>query len=73
MNPFDTQFLTHDRIADLMRTSSDLHRGPGGGGFASRIAAALAVPRRWAAGRHADDSAAAGSVGPHPLGGAQRP
>ena len=73
MNPFDTQFLTQDRIADLMRASSDLHRGPEGGGFASRIAAVLAVPRRWSASRHAADASAAGSVGPHPLGGAQRP
>ena len=50
MNPFDTQFLAQERIDDLMRVSSDLHRGAEGGGFASRIAAALAVP---AAGRPA--------------------
>ena len=39
MNPFDTQFLTQDRISQLMQASSDLRRGPEGGGFASRIAA----------------------------------
>ena len=67
MNPFDTQFLTQDRIVDLMRVSSDLHRGAEGGGFASRIATALAVPRRWAAGRQPEAASAAASVRPRRL------
>ena len=71
MNPFDTQFLTQDRIVDLMRVSSDLRRGAEGGGFASRIATALAVPRRWAAGRQSDAASPAVSVTPRRL--AQRP
>ena len=70
MNPFDTQFLTQDRISQLMQASSDLRRGPEGGGFASRIAAALAVPRRWSPGRRSD-AAPAPRSGPH--GVAQRP
>ena len=71
MNPFDTQFLAQDRIVDLMRVSSDLHRGAEGGGFASRIATALAGPRRWAAGRQSDAASPAVSVTPRRL--AQRP
>ena len=62
MNPFDTQFLTQDRIGDLLRASSDLHRGAEGGGIASRIAAALAVPHRRIGGRPADAASPGASV-----------
>ena len=67
MNPFDTQFLAQERIDDLMRVSSDLHRGAEGGGFASRIATALAGPRRWAAGRRPEAAPAATPVRPRRL------
>ena len=44
MSPFDTTFLTHERIDDLVRVSADIHRGPEGATVASRLVGALPAP-----------------------------
>ena len=44
MHPFDSNFLVHERISELMRVSADIHRGPEGASVASRIAGALPGP-----------------------------
>ena len=41
MHPSDSTFLAHERIAQLMRDSADIHRGPEGASIASRIAGAF--------------------------------
>ena len=60
MNPFDNQFLAQDRIADLMRVSADIHRGPDRPDRPDRpsLTAALARLRR----RLADARAALAAV-----------
>ena len=66
MSPFDTTFLTHERIDDLLRTSADIHRGPEGVSVASRSAGALFGPfRRLAARVQNVASSAAAAVGMH--------
>jgi hypothetical protein len=49
MHPSDHNVLVQERISELMRISSDIHRGPEGASIASRIAGALSgpVPRPW--------------------------
>jgi hypothetical protein len=44
MHPSDSNFLVHERISELMRISSDIHRGPEGASIASRIAGAFSGP-----------------------------
>jgi hypothetical protein len=51
MHPTTTNFLVHERIADLMRVSADIHRGPEGATVASRLVGALAAPLSPIAGR----------------------
>ena len=41
MHPFESTFLAHERIAQLMRDSADIHRDPEGASIASRIAGAF--------------------------------
>lgn len=67
MHPFDTNLLVQERIADLMRVSADLHRGPEGASIASRIAGALGGPFRRSGGRVEDvaGSIAAAGAGVH--------
>jgi hypothetical protein len=66
MSPFDTSFLTHERIDDLMRTSADIHRGPEGVSVASRTAGALLGPvRRLTARAEHVAGSAAGAAGIH--------
>jgi hypothetical protein len=66
MNQFDTTFLTHERIDDLMRTSADIHRGPEGVSVASRTAGALFGPIRRLTARAEDVAgSAAGAAGIH--------
>jgi hypothetical protein len=57
--PTNSDFFAHERIAELMRVSSDIHRGPDGGSRASHLATALAGPLRWLSARR---SAAASAV-----------
>jgi hypothetical protein len=70
VNPTNSDFSSHDRIAELMRVSSDIHRGPEGGGIASHVSVALSAPSRWLAARRVAASAAA-TVTPKRL--AERP
>jgi len=66
MDQFVTQLPAKERIADLMRTSADLHRGPEGVSVASRSAGALFGPFRRLAARVQDvASSAAAAVGMH--------
>ena len=66
MSPFDTTFLTHERIDELMRTSADIHRGPEGVSIASRTAGALFGPFRRLTVRAEDVAgSAAGAAGIH--------
>jgi hypothetical protein len=66
MSPFDTTFLNHERIDDLMRTSADIHRGPEGVSVASRTAGALLGPvRRLTARAEHVAGSAAGAAGIH--------
>jgi hypothetical protein len=44
MDPTTSSFFAHERIADLMRASSDIHRGPEGASVASRITGAFSGP-----------------------------
>ena len=53
MNPFDNQFLAQDRIADLMRVSADIHRGPDRPDRPSLTAALARLRRRLADARAA--------------------
>ena len=66
MSPFDTTFLTHERIDDLMRTSADIHRGPEGVSIASRTAGALFGPFRRLTARAEDVAGSAGIHRPSP-------
>jgi hypothetical protein len=69
MNPTNSDFFAHDRIAELMQVSSDIHRGPEGGGSASRLSAALAGPTRWIGARRTAAASAAAAVIPRRLVG----
>jgi len=44
MYPTTTDFLVQARIADLLRVSAAIHRGPEGAGVASRTIGALVAP-----------------------------
>lgn len=46
MHSTQITFLANDRIAELMRASSDIHRRPDGTSLASRLAA-IGGPRGW--------------------------
>ena len=65
MSPFDTTFLTHERIDDLMRTSADIHRGPEGVSVASRTAGALFGPLRRLTARVENAESPAAAAGTH--------
>jgi hypothetical protein len=71
VNPTNIDFFAHDRIGELMRVSSDIHRGPEGGGIASHLSAALSAPTRWLTARRAAAGTAAATVTPKRL--AERP
>jgi hypothetical protein len=61
MDPTTSDFFARERIADLMRTSSDIHRGPEGVSVASRITGAFSGPLSAILGRteHAASAVAA--------------
>ena len=66
MDPFVTQLFANERIADLMRTSADIHRGPEGVSVASRTAGALFGPFHRLTARVEDvASSAAAAAGIH--------
>jgi ribosomal protein S9 len=66
VNQTISDFLATERIAELMRASSDIRRGPEGGGIASQLSAVLNAPARWLIARRPAASAAA-SVTPKRL------
>lgn len=47
MHSTQITFLANDRIAELMRASSDIHRRPDGASLASRLVATFGGPRGW--------------------------
>jgi len=66
MDPFVTQLLANERIANLMRTSADIHRGLEGVSVASRSAGALFGPFRRLTARVQDVASSAGIHRPAP-------